>query len=475
MVTNTELTSLAVRKEWSDGAGKHGSDEITVVLHRSTDLAVVPVVTTIGSSTSSTTSSTTTTTTEETTTTTTTIAPIHREVTYAVIDGDFSDGSSGWQSYNIPSDFDGKALSNISTYFRDTLSNYPDYRTHSNIYVTGVEDVCAYSTDGRIAIRSYTDNPTGAVAAGWKTAHASEIEKFVVNFTDGSTFTIINSNYVATAPTVVTETATLAMATDQWQSVNIPSSLQSKEVSKLEAVFKDTLSSFPDYQTDSNFGLKINGSDITSNVVQSVSGKSAIKTYPSNTLADEVAVWSKNPEDIEKFIVTYTDGSTLTITNSNYPSSSGGEDAISVLKSDYSTYTSTNPIVLSDNEKAKSITIKGILESEHRLNQNKKEAQKNLAYSQLELELCSELKKLREDYLIKKEEKENVYINFKKMVDEVEKIKLELQIMNSREFNDKFIEQKKKKIEKCNEEISKEIKCIKNENIKYQYSFKKIK
>ena len=106
--------------------------------------------------------------------------------------------------------------------------------------------------------------------------------------------------------------------------------------------------------------------------------------------------------------------------------------------------------------KAKSITIKGILESEHRLNQNKKEAQKNLAYSQLELELCTELKKLREDYLIKKEEKENVYINFKKMVDEVEKIKLELQIMNSREFNDKFIEQKKKEIEKRNEEITKE-------------------
>ena len=106
--------------------------------------------------------------------------------------------------------------------------------------------------------------------------------------------------------------------------------------------------------------------------------------------------------------------------------------------------------------KAKSITIKGILESEHRLNQNKKEAQKNLAYSQLELELCTELKKLREDYLIKKEEKENVYINFKKMVDEVEKIKLELQIMNSREFNDKFIEQKKKEIEKNNEEITKE-------------------
>jgi len=106
--------------------------------------------------------------------------------------------------------------------------------------------------------------------------------------------------------------------------------------------------------------------------------------------------------------------------------------------------------------KAKSITIQGILESEHRLNQNKKEAQKNIAYSQLELELCSELKKLREDYLIKKEEKDNIYTNYKKTLDEIEKIKIELQVMNSKEFNDKLIEKNKKEIEKNNEEITKE-------------------
>ena len=106
--------------------------------------------------------------------------------------------------------------------------------------------------------------------------------------------------------------------------------------------------------------------------------------------------------------------------------------------------------------KAKSITIQGILESEHRLNQNKKEAQKNIAYSQLELELCSELKKLREDYLIKKEEQDNIYTNYKKMLDEIEKIKIELQVMNSKEFNDKLIEKNKKEIENNNEENTKE-------------------
>ena len=106
--------------------------------------------------------------------------------------------------------------------------------------------------------------------------------------------------------------------------------------------------------------------------------------------------------------------------------------------------------------KAKSITIQGILESEHRLNQNKKEAQKNIAYSQLELELCSELKKLREDYLLKKEEKDNIYTNYKKTLDEIEKIKIELQVMNSKEFNDKLIEKNKKEFEKNNEENTKE-------------------
>ena len=60
--------------------------------------------------------------------------------------------------------------------------------------------------------------------------------------------------------------------------------------------------------------------------------------------------------------------------------------------------------------KIKKITIKGIIESERKLNQNKKEAQKNLAYSQLEEELCSELKNIRNEYHKKKEEKNNIYI-----------------------------------------------------------------
>ena len=114
--------------------------------------------------------------------------------------------------------------------------------------------------------------------------------------------------------------------------------------------------------------------------------------------------------------------------------------------------------------KAKTITIKGILESEHKLNQNKKEAQKNLAYSQLELELCSELKKLREDYVTKKEEKDNIYTNFQKMMDEIEKTKLELQVMNSKEYTMKLAEQRNKIKEKEKENNNEEIESKRNKS-----------
>ena len=94
--------------------------------------------------------------------------------------------------------------------------------------------------------------------------------------------------------------------------------------------------------------------------------------------------------------------------------------------------------------KVNSITTNGILESEQKLNQNKKEAQKNLAYSQLELELCSELKILRKNYNQKKEEKDNVYKNFKQLMDEVDKMSLEIQAMESKENFENSKEQKNK-------------------------------
>ena len=86
--------------------------------------------------------------------------------------------------------------------------------------------------------------------------------------------------------------------------------------------------------------------------------------------------------------------------------------------------------------KIKKITIKGIIESERKLNQNKKEAQKNLAYSQLEEELCTELKNIRKEYRKKKEEKNNIYIKFKNIIDKIEEMNLEIKLLNSKNLFD---------------------------------------
>ena len=92
--------------------------------------------------------------------------------------------------------------------------------------------------------------------------------------------------------------------------------------------------------------------------------------------------------------------------------------------------------------KVNNITINGILESEKKLNQNKKEVQKNLAYSQLELELCNELKNVRQNYKVKKEEKDNVYQNFMKLMNELDKINLDIQVLESQENFESTKEQK---------------------------------
>ena len=107
--------------------------------------------------------------------------------------------------------------------------------------------------------------------------------------------------------------------------------------------------------------------------------------------------------------------------------------------------------------KVNSLTIDGILESEQKLNQNKKEAQKNLAYSQLEMELCSELKNLRQRYKEKKEERDNIYENFKTLNDEVEKVRLEIQVMKSMEMleNSRERKNKQRELEKDNNQFEK--------------------
>ena len=79
--------------------------------------------------------------------------------------------------------------------------------------------------------------------------------------------------------------------------------------------------------------------------------------------------------------------------------------------------------------KIKRITISGILESEKKLNRNKKEAQRNLANHLLEKELYHDLKEIRTKYKEIKSKKNELYNKFQNIINEIYDLSLDLKVL----------------------------------------------
>ena len=79
--------------------------------------------------------------------------------------------------------------------------------------------------------------------------------------------------------------------------------------------------------------------------------------------------------------------------------------------------------------KIKRLTINGILESEKKLNRNKKEAAKNLANNLLEKELYNDLKNIRNKYSNIKIKKKELFIKFENIMREIDSTNLDLHIL----------------------------------------------
>ena len=100
--------------------------------------------------------------------------------------------------------------------------------------------------------------------------------------------------------------------------------------------------------------------------------------------------------------------------------------------------------------KIKRITISGILESEKKLNRNKKEAQRNIANNQLEKELYQELREIRNKYNEKKKKKTQLYNNYVFIMKQINDINLDLKIIELRytdNYLSKIYEMKTKELE----------------------------
>ena len=100
--------------------------------------------------------------------------------------------------------------------------------------------------------------------------------------------------------------------------------------------------------------------------------------------------------------------------------------------------------------KIKTLTINGILESEKKLNRNKKEAAKNLANNLLEKELYNDLKNIRNKYNTIKIKKKELFINFENIMKEIETANLDIRILELRHTDNylsKIFEQRTKDLE----------------------------
>ena len=100
--------------------------------------------------------------------------------------------------------------------------------------------------------------------------------------------------------------------------------------------------------------------------------------------------------------------------------------------------------------KIKRITVSGILESEKKLNRNKKEAQRNLANNLLEKELYDDLKTIRKKYEKIKNKRNELYNNFQNIVNEINDISLDLKVIelsHNDNYLSKIFELKNKELE----------------------------
>ena len=91
--------------------------------------------------------------------------------------------------------------------------------------------------------------------------------------------------------------------------------------------------------------------------------------------------------------------------------------------------------------KIKKITVSGIIETQKKLTQNKKETQRNLANNQLEKELYSNLRAIRKEYTDIKSKKKSLYEKFEKISKEINTLNLELEVIESR-YIENFLNKK---------------------------------
>lgn len=263
--------------------------------------------------------------------------------------GNGTDKMSGSDNtYNILSNFSSyneKTVKSIYTYFYGLDSNGKNNSTlHEHTFNTWARGNVNGETGGYIddyssnnnwngdaRVKEYTEeNGKNINGFSVQTRYANNVEKVVVNYTDGSTFILYNSNYNGNLETIYIPTESTADHDSRdWgfntgyagQQIWIENSnFHSKEVDYVEMYFNNQITQFPDWKVydiwlgDYNNPIGTRSQD---SYYQKDSYWVAKWNYTNATSVSQIGARTVNYTDVQKLVITYTDQSTYTINNSN--------------------------------------------------------------------------------------------------------------------------------------------------------------
>ncbi|MGN0584027.1 MAG: hypothetical protein ACI4JD_01105, partial [Ruminococcus sp.] len=111
------------------------------------------------------------------------------------------------ENISVPDEYSSKEVSTVEVYYRDTLTEFPNWETEMNLWFnycdsggkwSSVGTTSGTSFNGNIATWTYADGATNANRFGYITKQKDDIQKIVITYKDGSTYTINNTSYVET-------------------------------------------------------------------------------------------------------------------------------------------------------------------------------------------------------------------------------------------------------------------------------------
>ncbi len=236
-----------------------------------------------------------------------------------------------------------KKVQNIQFYFHGLAENdkYNGelYKHTLNVYGRESNWAVVYansaSWNGDILTTTYSSDAVTGFSV--LTRYPNNLEQVLVNYTDGSTFTLYNSNYTGQyeqiqIPTNQPESPihrelSVEFSTDtNGTTVENHNDLLSKEVDYIEMYFKNQLTAFPDYEKfdvwlgdgTNEVGQKQQSSWNYTNNYNSENYYVAKWEYSNATNAKYIGVRTTDNTEVKLVKITYTDGSTFTVVNSLY-------------------------------------------------------------------------------------------------------------------------------------------------------------